>query len=277
VLLNLDLPRLALGLLLSALIGGLGYARGSLSAGGWAGAILVGTAAVGFVGWTIGALVVLFFVSSSALSHWRKAAKAQVAADKFDKTERRDFGQSMANGGAVLGLSIMYAIAPVPALWAAIVGALAAVTADTWATEIGTLSPTPPRLVTNGRSVEPGVSGAITVYGTLGSAAGALAIGLGAALLRPLLEREMAWWAIPLALGAGLAGSLADSLLGATVQHQRWCQNCRTETERRVHRCGTATTYLRGWRLLDNDGVNFVASLVGALTGALLWWLGSWF
>ena len=274
---NIDPIRLALGLLLSALIGGLGYARGSLSAGGWAGAILVGTASVGFGGWTIGALVVLFFVSSSALSHWRKAAKAQVAADKFAKTERRDFSQSMANGGAVLGLSIVYAIAPAPALWAAIVGALAAVTADTWATEIGTLSPTPPRLVTSGRSVEPGVSGGITVYGTLGSAAGALAIGLGTALLSPLLEGEMAWWAIPLALGAGLAGSLADSLLGATMQHQRWCPVCRTETERRIHRCGTATTYLRGWRLLDNDGVNFVASLVGALAGALLWSMGSAF
>src|SRR5918998_2923479 len=103
---RLDLTRLALGLVLSALVGGLGYARGSLTAGGLAGAILVGTASAGLGGWTIGALVVLFFVSSSALSHWRQAAKQQLAADKFDKSERRDFGQTMANGGAVLGLSL---------------------------------------------------------------------------------------------------------------------------------------------------------------------------
>jgi len=274
---RLDLTRLALGLVLSALIGGLGYARGSLTRGGWAGAMLVGTTSVGFGGWTIGALVVLFFVSSSALSHWRQAAKAQLAADKFAKSERRDFGQTMANGGAVLALSVAYAMLPVPAVWAAILGALAAVTADTWATEIGTLSRTPPRLVTSGRTVAPGTSGGITPAGTLGSAGGALAIGAGAALLLPLLEGEAAWWAIPLALGTGLAGSLADSLLGATVQQQRWCPHCHTETERPIHRCGTPTTLVRGWRWLDNDAVNVLASLAGAVAGSALWWLGSSF
>lgn len=274
---NLDLVRLAFGVVFSALIGGLGYARGSLTSGGWAGAILVGTGSVGFGGWTVGALVVLFFVSSSALSHWRHDAKEQLAADKFAKSERRDFAQTMANGGAVVGLALAYGLTPAPILQAAIVGTLAAVTADTWATEIGTLSQAAPRLVTNGRSVAPGVSGGITLAGTLGSAAGALAIGLGAALLHPLLTGEPAWWAIPVALGAGLAGSFADSLLGATLQHQRWCPSCRTETERSIHRCGTPTTFLRGWRLLDNDGVNFVASLVGAAAGALLWLLSARF
>lgn len=272
-----DPTRLALGLVLSMAVGGLGYARGSLTGGGWFGAILVGTASVGFGGWTAGVLVVLFFVSSSALSHWRHTAKQQVAADRFAKSERRDLGQTLANGGAVLGLAIGYAGAPHPALWAAIVGALAAVTADTWATEIGTLSRTPPRMITSGRVTAAGVSGGITLAGTLGAAAGALAIGLGAALLRPLLERESAWWAVPVALGAGLAGSFADSLLGATLQHQRWCPLCRSQTERLVHRCGTPTDYLRGWRRLDNDGVNFAASLVGAAAGALGWLASSRF
>jgi hypothetical protein len=72
------------------------------------------------------------------------------------------------------------------------------------------------------------------------------------------------------ATAGGLAGSLFDSLLGATVQTIYYCDGCGKETERRVHRCGQATRRLRGWPWLDNDGVNFVASLVGAAVAGLL-------
>ena len=69
-------------------------------------------------------------------------------------------------------------------LWTAYLGTLAAVTADTWATELGAFSPIPPRLITSGETVPRGSSGGITLLGTLGSLLGA---GLIAALypLRP--------------------------------------------------------------------------------------------
>jgi uncharacterized membrane protein len=35
--------------------------------------------------------------------------------------------------------------------------------------------------------------------------------------------------------------------------------------------CGTATLPLRGWPWLDNDGVNFSASLAGALVTVGVW------
>jgi len=64
---------------------------------------------------------------------------------------------------------------------------------------------------------------------------------------------------------AGLAASLFDSLLGATVQAIYFCDVCRKETERHpLHRCGATTRPLRGWPWLDNDGVNFLATAVGA-------------
>jgi Raf kinase inhibitor-like YbhB/YbcL family protein len=56
---------------------------------------------------------------------------------------------------------------------------------------------------------------------------------------------------------AGLAGSLVDSLLGATWQAIYYCPACRKETERHpLHTCGTPITLLRGWRWLNNDWVN---------------------
>ncbi len=265
-----DLQRIIAALLLSSLIGGLGRRRGSLTTSGWFGAVLVGTATAGFGGWAWGALVVIFFVTSSALSHWRRDRKAVVADDKFAKTERRDLAQTLANGGVTALCAVLYFFVPHPALLTAGVGALATVTADTWATELGTLSRTPPRLVTTGRVVRPGTSGGVTALGMAATVAGALLIGLSAAVALAILNDTRAWWIVSTALTGGIAGSLADSLLGATAQATRWCPRCESETERPIHRCGAPTTRLRGWRWLDNDGVNFVASLVGAVVALLI-------
>ena len=67
---------------------------------------------------------------------------------------------------------------------------------------------------------------------------------------------------------AGLAGSLVDSVLGATVQGIYWCAACQKETERRIHTCGAATEPLRGWGWLNNDLVNLVSSVAGGLLAA---------
>src|SRR5205085_9892042 len=96
------------------------------------------------------------------------------------------------------------------------VGALATATADTWATELGVLSPQQPRLITTGKHVAPGTSGGITLLGTTAAALGAFALGLVFWLLQRC-QRSLI--ALPLtALVSGLAGSIVDSLLGATVQ-----------------------------------------------------------
>lgn len=93
------LPRLGLGLLLSAAIGLLAFRHNSLTSSGVAGAMLVGTLIFGFGGWTWGLTLIAFFVSSSLLSHYRQADKLAVA-EKFAKGERHDLGQVLANGGA---------------------------------------------------------------------------------------------------------------------------------------------------------------------------------
>lgn len=270
-----DPVRLALSFGLSLLIGGLGYRRRSLTRGGWLGAVVVGTTSAGFGGWAWGALVVVFFATSTALSHWQQARKHHIAADKFAKHERRDLGQTLANGGGIVLLALLSVIAPQPWLFAAALGVLATVTADTWATELGTLSRRPPRLVTTGAVVSAGTSGGVTRLGLAATVLGALVIGVVASALLWLLDGVATLWPIGAALAGGSMGSLSDSVLGATVQAMRWCPQCRVETERRVHRCGTPTEHLRGWRWLDNDWVNFSASLLGGAASVIVWAIAS--
>jgi uncharacterized membrane protein len=63
---------------------------------------------------------------------------------------------------------------------------------------------------------------------------------------------------------------MADSLLGATIQEQRWCDLCAKATERLVHTCGTLTRHAGGVVGFDNDAVNALCSAVGALVALLL-------
>ncbi len=264
---------LLLGLALSGLIAGLAYWRGSLSPSGVAGAVLVGTLIFGLGGWVWGVLLALFFVSSSLLSHYKEREKRE-AAEKFEKGHRRDMGQVLANGGLGAVIAVLSAVVPESAVanevWFLLfMGVMATVTADTWATELGTLSQQPPRLITTGRTVEVGTSGGVSALGTSVSMLGGLTIGLAAALFGALAGSVTgsAIWLLPLiGAAAGLAGSLFDSLLGATVQQIYYCDVCGKETESKIHRGIHPTRPLRGWSWMNNDLVNLLASLVGGLS-----------
>jgi uncharacterized membrane protein len=74
--------------------------------------------------------------------------------------------------------------------------------------------------------------------------------------------------AILSALIGGIAGSIVDSLAGATLQSRRRCPACGTDTEQRVHRCGRTTDLVGGIRWMDNDVVNALSTVGGALVGA---------
>lgn len=263
---------LSWGLLLSLVIAFLAYRRGSLSQSGAAGAIIVGTLIFGLGGWVWGVVLAVFFISSSLLSHFKEREKAAVA-EKFEKGHRRDIGQVFANGGLGALIAILSAVAPADYWFYLFLGVMATVTADTWATELGTLSKAAPRLITTGRTVEVGTSGGVSPLGTGVSFVGGLLIGLTAGLLAPLAGLLPWSAALPLALAgalSGAAGSLIDSLMGATVQQIYYCDTCQKETERKVHRCGTTTRPSRGWGWLNNDLVNLISSVGGGLVAVLL-------
>ena len=271
---SFDPSRLALSFVLSAAAAALGYRQRSLSRSGALGAVVVGTATAGLGGWEWGLLVIVFFTTSSALSRLGERRKDRLHAGQWEKGARRDWGQVVANGGLVSALALVTVPWPHPALWAAGVGVLATVTADTWATEIGVLSTRPPRLITTARRVVAGTSGGVTPLGTLAALAGAACIGLAALVVGALFRDELRPGLLFAAILGGLVGVFCDSLLGATVQSMAWCPHCRTETERRRHLCGQPTIPLRGWRWLNNDAVNALSSAAGGVVGAGCWVLG---
>lgn len=264
--------RILAGLVCSSAVGWLAYQRKSLSRGGVVGAAITGTTTVGLGGWHWGLTLIFFFASSSLLSHWRAQEKERTAGDKFSKGGQRDLGQVMANGGVATLLALAYGLSNHCSfrrtLQAGYIGALGAATADTWATELGVLSRQQPRLITTGEPTMPGTSGGITALGTGTAALGALALGSCFWLLTGASRQYRSF---PLlALLSGLAGSFFDSFLGATIQAMYYCPNCAKETERKIHSCGTPTRPLRGLPWMNNDVVNFLATLLGSLTAVAI-------
>lgn len=241
--------------------------RRSLSVDGMVAALVMGTVLVGAAGWWAGLLLVAFFASSSALSHAGRRAPDQ----EQPRGSERDAVQVMANGGVALAAAILFGITGAASWVAVLAGSLAAANADTWSTEIGRGSRTPPRLVTTGRRVPAGTSGAVSGRGLAGAAGGGALVGLLALAgwRWSLLPGDIAPLAggLGVALG-GFAGSVIDSLLGATVQERRWCPACEKETEQHIHRCGTPTVHHAGLPWMDNDRVNALCAVSG---GAVAW------
>lgn len=187
-------------------------------------------------GWTWVVLVGVFFITASALT--RLEPRSGDSHRSLDRTGRR-WDQVAANGGLASIAAAIHAVTASPLAFAAAAGAIAVATADTWGTEIGRWSPTRPRLIISWAPVPHGSSGGITVFGTLGAGAGALLIGVCAALL----ERQSHPGSVAAIVAvAGFSGAIVDSLLGASIEGR--------------------------WRWVGNNLTNFAATAWGA--GAIL-------
>ena len=254
---------LLLACLAAALVAGAAYVARALSSSGALAAFVLGSIVFGLGGFSWAVVLVVFFVTSSGLSFLFKNRKAGVEAD-FSKSGRRDAGQVIANGGVAGAAVLVHALAPQSALpWVAFCAALAAANADTWATELGVLSRQQPRMMTTWKVVAAGTSGGISTAGTAAAALGATLIAMVGLILWPsgLGSGDSRLLLAGFVLLAGLAGSLVDSLLGATLQAIYWCPACKKETEKHPqHSCGTATVQERGLPWLNNDWVNLACT-----------------
>jgi uncharacterized protein (TIGR00297 family) len=257
--------QIIIGFILASTVAYLAHRTRSLNKSGALAAILVGTIVFGIGGWQWAVLLLTFFITSSGLSRAFRKRKADLS-EKFSKGHERDAGQVFGNGGLATLFAALHALYPESILpWVGFAASLAAVNADTWATELGVLNPTPPRMITDLRKhVEKGTSGGISAFGTIASLLGSAIIALPAVLLPPTGTLTTAHCV--LIAGAGLAGSLFDSFLGATVQAMYFCPTDRKETEKHpIHTCGTETVHIRGWKWLNNDWVNFACGAFGSL------------
>lgn len=241
-------------------------ARFLTRSGAWA-AFALGAIVFGLGGLQFSIPLIVFFTLSSLLSvygpkRWKEVKER--LGQVFEKGGTRDAWQVWANGGIAGIIVILYVIQPHECIFVAYLGALAAAAADTWGTELGVLSRGRTISARTFRTVEPGVSGGISAVGTLGAAAGAASVALSG----------MYWSAAPrsvlgVAILAGLAGMLADSLTGAILQARYRCVRCHGITERRFH-CDRSAKLVAGRPWVTNDLVNTVCCIVGASLAYLL-------
>lgn len=262
--------QLLYGFLIAFIISFLAYRAHSLDKGGAFAAAIVGIIIFGIGGWQWAILLLAFFLTSSALSRAFKNHKQDLS-EKFSKGNQRDAGQVFGNGGVATAFVLIHALYPESSLgWVGFAASLAAVNADTWATELGVLNPTPPRVITDLRKrVEKGTSGGVSLFGMFASLSGSALIALLAVLLSPINTLSTSYFLLITA--AGMAGSLLDSLLGATVQAMYYCPTDQKETEKHpLHTCGTKTIHTRGWAWLNNDLVNLACAMFGSIAALML-------
>jgi len=272
---GLDLTQLMIGLILAAVTASLGYLGKALSRSGVIAAFFLGSILFGLGGIAWAILLLAFFIPSSLLSVLFKSRKMPAEAG-YEKSSRRDAWQVVANGGLAGLCAVAHWAFPGSLLpWLAASAALAAASADTWATELGVLSHKNPVIIFSDRKVERGTSGAISLEGEVAALLGSGFIALASTLLfsaGSYSNLAVLPGALPITvILSGFIGCQVDSILGATLQAIYFCPSCKKETEKHpFHTCGTQTQRLRGVRWMNNDWVNFACTLSAALVGVIL-------
>jgi uncharacterized protein (TIGR00297 family) len=263
--------RLLLALVLAGLISTASWRVRALTTDGAIAATAIGALIVAGGGWWCGALLILFFGTSTFLSKYRKSRTTDI---RQERGSQRDAVQVAANGAIPTLFAVLAGLTGSDVLLIGAITAIATATADTWATEIGRLTQAPPRSITTGKRVPVGTSGAISVPGTIATVLGSILIGGGASLgvANGWLESDHGAWLVLLIVAiAGVAGSVLDSLLGATLQESFTCPICKITTESVEHIPGHRSVHAGGLRGFNNDAVNVSSVLMAAL--ATIAWL----
>jgi uncharacterized protein (TIGR00297 family) len=182
--------------------------------------------------WFLIYLVLAFFALGNLVTRYRFSVKAEYKVAEGVRSFLNVFG----NGGAATLFSIIFFFSHLELMLFGVLGAMATATADTFATEVGQAHERKPRMITSGKKVEVGTSGAVSSYGLLASFIGAF--------LTSLIPAFFGFGLLVVAVGtlAGFLGCVVDSFIGATLEK----------------------------KLMDTHLTNFIATFCGGLFAILL-------
>ncbi len=212
-----------------------------------------------FGGWQWTIPIFSFFILSSLLSEIREKKNPSVN-DYFEKSGSRDFYQVLANGGLGGILVVINYFFPDMIWYYVYSGIIAASCADTWATEIGTMSPHNTYDILRFRKTEQGSSGGVSFTGFAGSLLGAIVISLISVLW---IDNHRVDFILMITF-AGFAASIFDSIAGASLQAQFECRQCGRIVDKKNH-CGGTAEKCRGINFINNDFVNLASGLFGGI------------
>jgi uncharacterized protein (TIGR00297 family) len=189
-------------------------------------------------GFTGIAMLGLFFLLGMLASSFKINVKEKLGATEINKGGRTT-GQVIANGGvaAIMGLLAWHYPNQLLLFQMMMAGALASATADTLSSELGTVYGKQFYNILSFKIDRRGENGVISLEGTFIGIIGSALIAMIQAFASGW--NDQFWWIVI----AGTIGNLTDSILGATLERRR---------------------------LIGNDTVNFINTLVGAFTVYLL-------
>ncbi|OVE85372.1 DUF92 domain-containing protein [Natronolimnobius baerhuensis] len=236
---------ITIALAITAAFGYVAYALETASIAGMLTGVLLCllTIILGGYGWF--AVLVSFFAIGGLSTKFRYDRKEDLGVAE-ENNGARGIGNVLGNASVAIAAVLGYAassaaVFPIdlePTLFLfAFAGSVATAMSDTLSSEIGSIFESP-RLITTLEPVDPGTDGGVTWQGEVAGLGGAAIVALLSYGLFPEVELIGA----TIIAAAGFVGMTVDSLLGATLE-------------------GT---------LLGNQGVNFLATLSGALACALL-------
>jgi uncharacterized protein (TIGR00297 family) len=230
----------ALAVGVTVAFGYVSYALETASVPGMLTGVLLGLLTIVLGGLEWFAVLIAFYGIGGLSTKFRYEEKAERGVAE-DNEGARGSGNVLGNSAVALAAVVGYAAVDAGFLplsqdvyLFAFVGSLATAMSDTLSSEIGAVYDNP-RLVTTGQRVEPGTDGAITWQGELAGFVGAAIVAGVAFALFPSVDAAGAG----VVFVAGVVGMTADSILGATIEDS----------------------------VVGNQGVNFLATLAGALVG----------
>ena len=225
--------RLLLAAAINATLAALAYKARTVDLSGVIGGFLVGFLIYAFLDWRGFLLLLAFFVIGSGCTKigYKRKAAAKLAQEKGG---RRGARHAFANAGVATACALFAALTPHPVLFGlAFAAAFATAAADTASSEIGQLLGRRTFLITTLRPVPRGTEGAVSLEGTLAGIFASLIIAVLGALvgLYP-------WAGVLAVVIAAFVGTTFESVVGAALEKRQ---------------------------LLDNEALNFLNTLVGAL------------
>lgn len=234
------LHNLMWGAAINLALAGVSYAAGMVSFSGFFSGLLIGTVIYTFGGWEGFLILFLFFFLGSGATKFGYARKKALGVAQ-EKGGARGWKNAVANCsmGAFMAILAMLCEADRSIVFmAGLFGAFATAASDTVSSEIGQVLGKHPILITTLRPVPVGTEGAVSIEGTVaGIIASAVVCLVGVALNILTLK------AAGLCVIAAFIGTTAESYLGATLEQMK---------------------------IIDNEVINFMNTLVGAVCSILL-------
>lgn len=179
------------------------------------------------------ALAPLLAVFAMAWLGTKVGYQKKVKIGTAEKIEGRNALQVLANLSVAAICATPYSVTGKAAFLVAMAASLSEAAADTVSSEVGQLSREKARLISTWEAVPAGTDGAITALGTVSGIAAAMVVSVVCAL-----TGIISWKRFAIPILAALCGTITDSFLGALFERRK---------------------------LLNNDTVNFLGTLVAAL------------